>query len=404
MDPHLMEAARAGNINDLYTRIQSKPDILNGMNEELFVEIPLHVAASAGQTDFALEIFRLKPSFGKKLNPEGLSPLHLALQNKHSETVRRLVKFDSELICVRGREGLTPLHFVAKTDDQDDLLSEFLHVFPSSINDVTIHEETALHIAVKSSSLKLLKSSWNGFKRPTRIVKSLVKEIYTDKNAMNLEKHTALDIAATLPDGEAKNEIKKTLRQKRSSVVSDLAEFLKSPRLWFQALIGQIIHARRQMSMDMRNMILVVAVLIATATFQALLQPPGGVMRDNNTPSPPSNTTHIYIKGTITTVNFISTNITHFNDTIFTNNTDIDTNTDATNNPAEIMLTKSMTYKSFFFNFFTLNTISFLASITAMIFLLPMQLSSFMLHISMLFLIVSYGIAFYSISPDSFVC
>ncbi|KAL7167081.1 hypothetical protein ACSBR2_037702 [Camellia fascicularis] len=138
MDPHLMEAARAGNINALYARIQSKPDILNGMNEEFFVETPLHVAASAGQTDFALEILKLKPSFGKKLNPEGLSPLHLALQNKHSETVRRLVKFDSELIRVKRREGLTPLHFVAKTDDQDDLLSEFLDVFSSSINHLTI--------------------------------------------------------------------------------------------------------------------------------------------------------------------------------------------------------------------------------------------------------------------------
>ncbi|KAL7167085.1 hypothetical protein ACSBR2_037706 [Camellia fascicularis] len=426
MDPHLMEAARAGNINDLYARIQLKPDILNGMNEELFVETPLHVAASAGQTDFALEILRLKPSFGKKLNPEGLSPLHLALQNKHSETVRRLVKFDSELIRVKGREGLTPLHFVAKTDDPDDLLSKFLDVCSSSINDVTIHEETALHIAVKSFSpkavkvlLKWLRKTYEGevlcltdkggntvlhtavSTSQPEIVKLLVKEIYTDINAKNLQKLTALDIAKALPNG---TEIETTLRHaralKRSSVVGDLGEFLKSPRQWFQALIGRIIHARREMSMDMRNMILVVAVLIATATFQALLQPPGGVMRDNNTPSPPSNTTHIYINGTITTVNFISTNITHFNDTIFTDNTDTDTNTDTTDNPAEIMLTKSMTYESFFFNFFTLNTICFLASITAMIFVLPMQLSSFMLHIPLLFLIVSYGIAFYSISPN----
>ncbi|XP_028102283.1 ankyrin repeat-containing protein BDA1-like, partial [Camellia sinensis] len=359
MDPHLMEAARAGNINDLYARIKSKPDILDGMNKELFVETPLHVAASAGQTNFALEILTLRPSFGKKLNPEGLSPLHLALQNKHSETVRRLVKFDSELIRVKGREGLTPLHFVAKTDDQDDLLSEFLHVCPSSINDVTVHEETALHIAVKSSSLKAVKVLLEWLRKTYRgevlcltdeggntalhtavstsqpeIVKLLVKEIYTDKKA-------ALGIAETLPDGQAKTEIKETLRRagalKRSSVVSDLGEFLKSPRQWFQALIGRIIQEQREMSLEMRNTILVVAVLIATSTFQAVLQPPGGVMRGNYEPSPPSNTTG-NINGTITTTNFISTNITHFNATIFNNNnnTDADANPD---NPAEIKLT-----------------------------------------------------------------
>ncbi|KAL7188458.1 hypothetical protein ACSBR1_038336 [Camellia fascicularis] len=381
MDPHLMAAARVGNINDLYARIQSKPDILNGMNEELFVETPLHVAALVGQIDFALEILRLKPSFGKKLNPEGLSPLHLALQNKHFETMRRLVKFDSELIRVKGREGLTPLHFVAKTDDQDNLLSEFLDVCSSSINDVTIHEETALHIAVKSSSpkavkvlLKWLRKTYKGevlcltdkggntvlhtavSTSQPEIVKLLVKEIYMDKNAKNLEQLTALEIAATLPNDEAKTEIKNTLGHsgafKRSSIVSDLGEFLKSPRQWFQALIGQIIQEQREMSMDMRNTILVVAVLIATATFQAVLQPPGGVKNNYSAPSHPSNTTHNYSNGTITTTNFISTNITHFNATIFTNTTDNDTNTD----PAEIMLTKSMTYGSFFINFFTLNT------------------------------------------------
>ncbi|KAL7174842.1 hypothetical protein ACSBR1_043834 [Camellia fascicularis] len=104
MGPDLRGAARAGNINDLYAIIQSKPDILD---KKLFVETPLHVAASPGETHFALEILRLKPSFGKKLNPEGLSPLHLALQNKHSEIVRLLVKFNSKLICVKEREGLT---------------------------------------------------------------------------------------------------------------------------------------------------------------------------------------------------------------------------------------------------------------------------------------------------------
>ncbi|CAL5391464.1 unnamed protein product [Camellia sinensis] len=145
MDPDLRGTARAGNINDLYAIIQSKPDILD---KELFVETPLHLRNP-----------KIKAIIQKKLNPERLSPLHLALQNKHSDTVRRLVKFDSKLIRVKGREGLTPLHFVAKTDDQDqkvDLLFEFLDVCSSSINDVTIPEETALHIAVKSSSFYAL--------------------------------------------------------------------------------------------------------------------------------------------------------------------------------------------------------------------------------------------------------
>ncbi|KAI8012845.1 ATP-citrate synthase alpha chain protein 2 [Camellia lanceoleosa] len=45
------------------------------------------------------------------------------------------------------------------SDQKVDLLFEFLDVCLSSINDVTIHEEAALHIAVKSSSFTLFSSS-----------------------------------------------------------------------------------------------------------------------------------------------------------------------------------------------------------------------------------------------------
>ncbi|CAH2041502.1 unnamed protein product [Thlaspi arvense] len=79
----------------------------------------------------------LKPSSGRKLNPDGFSALHMALQNGHSYTADRLTGFDKELLRVKGRNGFTPLHAVAQRDEIE-LLAEFLRANPESIEDLTI--------------------------------------------------------------------------------------------------------------------------------------------------------------------------------------------------------------------------------------------------------------------------
>ncbi|KAI8029176.1 Ankyrin repeat-containing protein BDA1 [Camellia lanceoleosa] len=78
----LMEAAQAGDISLMYGCIQEYPKILDGIDETPFVDTPLHIAASARHAHFALEMMKLKPSFGGKLNPQGLSPLDLALRRR----------------------------------------------------------------------------------------------------------------------------------------------------------------------------------------------------------------------------------------------------------------------------------------------------------------------------------
>ncbi|KAM7519202.1 hypothetical protein LguiB_018164 [Lonicera macranthoides] len=120
-----------------------------------FEDTPLHVAAANGCTHFAIEILALKPSFGRKLNPDGFSPLDLALQNGHNETVKRIEKYDSELVRVQGKERFTPLHYVVETDDVD-LLAEFLLACPTSIKDLTIRGQTAAHIAVINGRTRAL--------------------------------------------------------------------------------------------------------------------------------------------------------------------------------------------------------------------------------------------------------
>ncbi|GMP93067.1 hypothetical protein CsSME_00043052 [Camellia sinensis var. sinensis] len=449
----LKAAAEAGKIDGLYDCIKDDPHILDGIDKIPFVDTPLHIAASAGHAHFALEMMRLMPSFSKKLNPQGLSPLDLALrkradlrrnledlnlpnreelsklQKELTQTIRQLINFDKELIRVKGRESFTPLHYVAEKGDID-LLAEFLLACPESIMDRTIRDETAVHIAVKNSKLEACKVLLGWLRRSlnqkllnskddtgntalhiavsnsqTEIVKLLAEESYTNKNATNLDGLMALDIAAR---SESEREIEVILRcagaLKSSSSPTHYshAGFLKSPERMIEKIIKKIFHMRDffSMSMETRNVILVVAVLVATATFQAILSPPGGLRGlggDNN--NQPNGT---LINATIISTTGLPTNISNFNVTVFTT----PSNTSTTHNPANQVLyhdasfNSDFTYGSFFIVFYVFNTLCFFLSIATIISVLPIRFHSILLSLTLMFLIFSYGYSFYVISPS----
>lgn len=148
-------AAEIGNIDKLYDLIRENSKVLDDIDEVPFIESPLHVAASGGKISFAMEILRLKPSFSRKLNEDGYSPMHLALFNGQNKMVVGFVEHESDLVRVQGKEGKTLLHHVAEQGDVD-LLCKFLSACPLSILDVTVHGETALHVAVKNEKVEAL--------------------------------------------------------------------------------------------------------------------------------------------------------------------------------------------------------------------------------------------------------
>ncbi|CAI9784608.1 unnamed protein product [Fraxinus pennsylvanica] len=97
--------------------------------------------------------------------------------SRHITTVKRHVRHDPDLIRVPGRGGITPLHYAAESDDNINLLIRFLIVYQSSIKDVTIRDEPAVHIAVRNKNLR-------GFK----VMKLLIGIV--DVNAKNSEDNT----------------------------------------------------------------------------------------------------------------------------------------------------------------------------------------------------------------------
>ena len=103
-----------------------------------FFTTPLHIAASDNNIPLAMEMMRLKPSFARKLDPDGWSPMHLALEKGNTEMVRWLLQVDRELVRVKGKKCVAPLHYASKTEEHLDLLAKFLRACPDSITDVTV--------------------------------------------------------------------------------------------------------------------------------------------------------------------------------------------------------------------------------------------------------------------------
>ncbi|KAL5558098.1 hypothetical protein UlMin_034309 [Ulmus minor] len=286
MDQRLNVAAKAGNVDTLYTLINGDKYILEHIDQLPFIDTPLHVAASEGHLDFAMEMMRLKPSYARKLNQDGYSPIHLALHNKKFQMVRRLLEFDRGLVRIQGRQGKTPLHFAAE-HELDGLLAE----------------ESALHIAAKENKLEALKVllgwlehvgkdevlKWTDDEGNTilhvaasrnqiEMVKLFINR--ADINAKNLEGSTALDI---IEMGQRRFDCKELrLMLLRSGAlngsllphVPTLADSLKTKMSWHQKWIISDYRKNLYLSSENRNIILVVAVLFATANYQAVLEAP----------------------------------------------------------------------------------------------------------------------------------
>ncbi|KAJ0048380.1 hypothetical protein Pint_16750 [Pistacia integerrima] len=325
----LQNSAAEGNVDTLFSILAEDPNVLELINRIPFVTTPLHTAASCGKVHFSREIVNLKPSFASKRDRLGRSPLHLALEGKklqqrrsprdldleenYQEIVTWLIHYDRELVLVTAKGWVTPLHYAAEIDDESSL-ADFLYVCPSSIRKATVKWENAVHVALKNGSLRAFKVLIGWLRRFDRepilysededgnnalhtaisenqpeAVKLLIK--YMEVNRKNGRGLTALDIFYDR-QGSLNPEVGEILRgakAKRASQLhpqhkppKSLADYFRSDLSFMESILKRLglgDQSIKTIPFKVRNVMLVVVVLITTATYETALSPPGELYR-----------------------------------------------------------------------------------------------------------------------------
>ncbi|XVF88593.1 hypothetical protein PTKIN_Ptkin19aG0063300 [Pterospermum kingtungense] len=336
MDESLFEASRKGNTATLFKLLEDDPLVLEDNTKHASTETPLHIASLHGQTDFVTHILSQKPGFAKVLNSKGYSPLHLACANGHVETVKELLKIDGEteheLCRQKDKKGRTPMHLAA-IKGRDRVVAALVLACPESVREVTDKGETILHLTVKSENgCKMLRGLVEGLEdkemlnwkdedgntvlhlaavtKQHEVMKFLLEQPELDVNSVNSNKLKALDILEKGPKQSNDEEIVQMLllasMPKPDNQAS--AEQSQANDVVINVDDGVINVDDGEINVDdvvinvdtktkdltsktdtansfeqlghMRRGIMVMAVLIATVTFEVALNPPGGIWQD----------------------------------------------------------------------------------------------------------------------------
>ncbi|XP_009757797.1 ankyrin repeat-containing protein At5g02620-like [Nicotiana sylvestris] len=317
-------------------RIEVVKHLLNNVQRLLMLEVDmltssLHVAASSGHTEIVKEVVKVRPDFAWKKDLNGCSPLHIACSKGHLDITRELLKLDMDLSAQQDNEGRTPLHW-AVIKGRVSIIDEILSLSLESAEMVTKNGETILHLAVKNNHFEVLKflmeclnvsnlmnlqdNDGNTILHLATVRKLTTMVIYLLKlgievNALNQKGYTALDVVEADASNSGALAIIPALQEagaKRCDqlppVFQDIQQ-LASPNMvpWprkntfespssssqhsynhqrkhntnsYRATRAKKIQLQSEGLRNARKTITVVAVLIATVTFAAGINPPGG--------------------------------------------------------------------------------------------------------------------------------
>ncbi|XP_023640429.1 ankyrin repeat-containing protein BDA1 [Capsella rubella] len=305
-------------------------------------ETPLHVASMYGHLSFVREILNIRESLGTELNKDGFTPLHIAASMGHVGVVRELLeKLSGEICMIKGKERGIPLHYAAMRG-RVCVLDELVSANPESREAITARGETVVHLAVRFcqfdglvvllerlkefDKLCVLNKQDNGGNTvlhlavQKRLYEFSLYGLYTDMklqvidlllgsrgsnytiprdfievNPLNSNGLTPLDMLLHFGGEPEDAEIYQILHEagavrsrdidtRKETTTTENNETTQSEEslMTHKQWLDYFKYKKNKVSAnEVRNVLLVIAILIATTTYQAVLSPPGGVWQED---------------------------------------------------------------------------------------------------------------------------
>ncbi|KAJ0091158.1 hypothetical protein Patl1_13822 [Pistacia atlantica] len=343
MERRIYEAAVEGSVISLLNLLQEDALLLDRIMAGCYAETPLHVASMLGHTEFVQEILNRKPELAGELDSRKSSPLHLAAAKGYLDIVEKLVSINPEMCLVGDRDGRNPLH-IAGIKGHVNVLRELVQARPQAARILMDRGGTILHVCVRYNqleSMKFLVETMNDHEfvnfrdddgnsilhlavadKQVEAIKFLITNAAIEVNALNSNGLTALDIltrsSRDMKDWEigellrhaggissAKENITRTSHGHGDNQTTNTSNPKgKRSKKYFKKSSGNDNWLEKK-----RTPMMMVASLIATMSFLASLNPPGGLWQDD---FPGSNTTSPHRAGFAILEDFDSDKYTYF--------------------------------------------------------------------------------------------
>ncbi|XP_058114287.1 ankyrin repeat-containing protein BDA1-like [Magnolia sinica] len=310
MDARLHEAALKGDVDSLTRLLEEDSFILNRAVN--FSETPLHVAALFGHVEFAKEILSRNPGLASVLDSERSSPLHLASAKGHVDMVKELLKIDPNMCLVRDQDGRTPLH-AAALKGRVKVVKELICAKRIATRVLTGRREPILHLCVNHNRFESVKSILECVenseddefvkmkddddntilhlavsKKNIPLTKFLLQKtkMKAEVNALNVDGFTAFDVL--MQNHRKSKDIKLEGILIGAGARRSKYMHCRTDDRTIQPLSRWKNRWKDHMDWlnETRSVLMVVAILISTITFQAEINPPGGVWQDDKMDAP----------------------------------------------------------------------------------------------------------------------
>ncbi|XP_021813148.1 ankyrin repeat-containing protein At5g02620-like [Prunus avium] len=300
-EDEVYKAAWSGCVESLNALIEKDPRILRNLAPVLLTTktlTPLHISASLGHLEITKTLLTYIPELAEALNSFRSTPLHLASAEGHKEIVQALLLVYNGACSCRDEEGRIPLDYAAMRGHVE-VLKKLTHANHDSIylrvDNGFDNGLTVLHLCVKYNQLECLKflvelvrddgeflNSKDGSDAGMTILQSALMRgqiqittyllslpvIRAKANADKGMSSNMLGVLEHVPPPAAAEPSPNPSVRPPQRWRKKLMECLKYPNKWLE---------------ETRGLLMVVSTMISTMTFQAVVNPPGGVWQENNT-------------------------------------------------------------------------------------------------------------------------